>query len=94
MTVILPFMFVFLRCNCYIEAFIYPTSSVPNQFSNLKISKTASADGFSLHTLKTLGASLTYPLSCLFDFIFYTALYLKARKFPLILLFIKKRVSY
>jgi len=55
---------------CSISTILFPTSSVLKQLSKLKTSKTTSPDGFSLHTLKMLGAQLAYPLACIFAFIF------------------------
>jgi len=53
-----------------IETIFFPLSSVLNELKKLKHSRTTTPDGFSSHTLLTLGPCLAQPLSCLFEYLF------------------------
>ena len=56
--------------TCHISNILFSPMAVLSQVRKLKNSRTITPDGFSAHAIKTLGPSLIYPLSMLFEFLF------------------------
>jgi len=59
---------------CKLSNILFPAEAIIHQMSKLTNSRTTTPESFSSHTLKTLGSSLTVPLSLLFGFHFHIIL--------------------